>query len=344
MPVYNGLPDLHESAASILGQTYTDFELLLIDDGSTDGSGAACDDLAAQDQRVRVLRHKGRANRGIIESLNLGLSEARGDLIARMDADDRAYPERIERQVAYLGAHPEVAVVGAAVHVRGKQGDLVVRTPPVSPALVRWRLLFGVVFTHPTVTMRRSAVEAVGGYTAEAPHNEDHSLWLRMAERYDLTNLPAPLLYFDTEGTTNVSTVYSGLQRETTLDLVQRAMGGLVPGVERDVAADLHDSAYGRPLVPRPGADVGERIEAAVRLLVVLVQNASRQRPADTSAIRADAARKLDALMWILRSEAGWSRAAVLRACAWWAPRLFARSTMRRLASRFDPDRATTPS
>ena len=334
MPVYNGLPRLWEAAESVLRQTYSEFEFLVVDDGSTDGSSAACDDLAARDGRVRVLRHPKGENRGIVASLALGLASARGELVARMDADDRAYPERFARQVAYLDAHPEVALVGSAVHVRGRDGSVVTRVPATSPALIRWKLRFGVTFTHPTVTMRRRAVEAAGGYTAAAPHNEDHDLWLRMARQHDLANLPVPLLFFDTEGTTNVSTVHAGLQRETTIRLVQRAMSELVGEVERGVATDLHDSAYGRPLSDRPDARLEDRIEAAVRLLSDLSDAACRRRPADAPAIRADAALKMDALAWKLRAS-GWGRGAAVWACARWAPRLCALSTTRRIVTRF---------
>jgi glycosyltransferase involved in cell wall biosynthesis len=114
MPVHNGEPYLDASVRSILGQTYGDFEFLVIDDGSTDGSARIL--RAYQDPRFRIVEN-GR-NLGVVETLNRGLSLSRGEYVARMDCDDESLPERLERQVSFLDSHPEVGVLGTS-------GDLI---------------------------------------------------------------------------------------------------------------------------------------------------------------------------------------------------------------------------
>src|SRR5262249_10266218 len=109
MSVHNGERFLAEATDSILGQTFRDFELILVDDGSTDGSGAIADAYQRKDTRVRVIhQHKF----GLVAALNQACEQARGEYIARMDADDVAIPDRLVRQVAFMDAHPEVAVLG----------------------------------------------------------------------------------------------------------------------------------------------------------------------------------------------------------------------------------------
>ena len=110
MGVYDGLPYVRDAVRSVLGQTYKDFELLVIDDCSTDGTAAELERVADGDDRLRIVRND--ENVGLTRSLNRGLDEARGEYVARHDADDRSAPERLARQVAYLNANPDVAVVG----------------------------------------------------------------------------------------------------------------------------------------------------------------------------------------------------------------------------------------
>ena len=111
MPVYNAEGFVEAAARSILDQTFTDLELIAVDDGSTDGSGAILDRLAAADPRLRIVR---RPNTGVTGALNDGLAAARAPLIARMDADDVSAPTRLEKQLAYLDAHPDIGLLGCA--------------------------------------------------------------------------------------------------------------------------------------------------------------------------------------------------------------------------------------
>ena len=194
LPVYNGGPFLADAIDSVLGQTFRDIEVIAIDDGSVDGSGEILDRLALTDRRVIALHQP---NAGIIAALNRGLVRARGEFIARMDADDVAHPERFARQVAFLDAHPDIAVVGCAVTVIDQRGKRIRDVEyPRTPEAVAEFLAIGAPLAHPAVMMRRDAVLAVGGYREAYRHAEDYDLWLRMAERYRMANLPDRLLRY----------------------------------------------------------------------------------------------------------------------------------------------------
>lgn len=194
MPVCNADRHLAEAIDSVLGQTFTDFEFVIIDDGSSDASPAILAAYAARDRRIRVLAQ---ANAGIVAALNRGLAECRAPLVARMDADDVSLPTRLQRQVAFLTSHHKVAVVGTAFQLISEAGEEgpVVRRPAGDKAIkriLRHRNCLG----HPTVAMRREAIIAIGGYREFARHAEDYDLWTRVAERHELANLSDCLLRY----------------------------------------------------------------------------------------------------------------------------------------------------
>jgi hypothetical protein len=178
---------------SILAQTFTDYELLVIDDGSTDRSAAVVRERAGGDRRLRLLQQ---ANRGLIATLNRGCAEARGAVIARMDADDVALPGRLEAQMRLLETHPGVAAVGGAARYMDDRGPLPLELRhPCAPAAIRAALPRVSCLVHPTVLMRRDAVLAAGGYRPAFLHAEDYDLWLRLSERFDLANLAETVLH-----------------------------------------------------------------------------------------------------------------------------------------------------
>jgi glycosyltransferase involved in cell wall biosynthesis len=200
LPARDGGVYLADAVASILGQTFADLELLLIDDGSRDGAVAALVPLAARDPRLHLLKNPGA---GLVAALNFGLDQARGELISRMDADDVAQPDRLARQVGYLDASPDVALVGAQVAFIDASGAPTGERShfPTEPAAVAAALTTrGCVIRHPTVVARKAALIAVGGYRPACDKAEDYDLWLRLAERARLANLPDVLLSYRVHG------------------------------------------------------------------------------------------------------------------------------------------------
>jgi glycosyltransferase involved in cell wall biosynthesis len=181
--------------ASILGQSLGDFELLAIDDGSTDRSPEILADFARRDARLIWQRQP---NAGYLHALNKMLDAARGVYVARMDADDVALPERFARQAAFLDAHPAHAMVGSAVAYIDEDGDeLFAEALPLEHAALEANLLRGVCgICHPAAMIRRQSLLDVGGYRPECYGAEDQDVWLRLAERGRLANLPEVLLQY----------------------------------------------------------------------------------------------------------------------------------------------------
>lgn len=194
MPVHNGGVYLGHAVESILAQSFPDLEFVIIDDGSTDSTAEVLRRYEAADRRVRVY-HQEKA--GLVASLNRGCREAQASYIARMDADDIAFPDRLARQVEFLDTHPLVAVVGSAVIRIDAAGREIKRNVcPTSHAEIVEALREYTCFTHPSVMLRADALAAVGGYRKAYKAAEDYDLWVRLSERYELANLPDPLLYY----------------------------------------------------------------------------------------------------------------------------------------------------
>lgn len=191
MPCFNAEKYLSESIDSILRQTHRDIELVAVDDGSTDGTAAIL--RAVTDPRLVMLQSE--RNEGIVAALNRGFAAARGEFIARMDADDVAEPTRLERQLACFAADPDLAVLGTGVSYIDAGGGALrsPRLPPETVAGMRWRLLTSNALHHPTVMFRRAAI-ALPLYAEGFPDIEDWELWLRLADSRKLRGLSARLL------------------------------------------------------------------------------------------------------------------------------------------------------
>jgi glycosyltransferase involved in cell wall biosynthesis len=195
MGVFNGLPRLERAIASIRQQTLRDFEFLIIDDGSTDGSGAVIERLATCDPRIRIISHP--RNRGLGAVLNEGVAAARGALVARMDADDVSLPERLERQVEFFRRHPETDVLGSYALDVDAEGRKVRerRVPTAHDRIVD--LVWSNPFIHTTVMFRRDAVLRAGSYSARLQRRQDYDLWFRCVRAgLRLANIPEPLVHY----------------------------------------------------------------------------------------------------------------------------------------------------
>lgn len=192
MPVYNREQYVKAAIESILSQRFSDFELLVIDDGSTDRSVAIVQSYTS-DRRVRLVCHA--CNEGIPKTRNQATALARGEYLAMLDSDDTARPQRLAKQVQFLDRHPEYALVGSWTQRIDADGQLLrgVRFSPASPGEVRARLLFQGGPIQSTV-MARTAILRAHPYDEQYTVCEDYDLWIRLARRYPLGNLPEVLV------------------------------------------------------------------------------------------------------------------------------------------------------
>ncbi|MEJ5989475.1 glycosyltransferase [Ramlibacter sp. PS3R-8] len=193
--VYNGLPYVQEAIQSILDQTFRDFELIVVDDASTDETPSALERFRRLDPRVRVLRMA--ANGGPVLAANHGLAEVRAPLVARLDADDVCRPDRLALQVAAFDRQPELVLLGSAFDYIDATGRVVGEGhPPLEDAALQATLMdSGNPFCHPSVLMRTEALRSLGGYRQVLnPYGLDYDLCLRMAELGKVGNLPQRLI------------------------------------------------------------------------------------------------------------------------------------------------------
>jgi len=196
LPVYNSARYLKQAIESILAQTFADFELICVNDGSTDSSLQILQALAAKDRRIQLIS---RANTGIVGALNDGIAAATGEFVARMDGDDVSLPTRFEKQIAFLRAHPEVVAVGC--HVLRIDPDGLPIGPDQFPTdhatlIQHFRMGEGGKIPHPGVMIREHALTAIGGYREKYQWVEDLDLYLRLGEIGQLANLPEILLHY----------------------------------------------------------------------------------------------------------------------------------------------------
>ena len=196
VPVRDGARFLRAAIESVLAQTLKDFELLIVDDGSQDETPEIVAEAARRDPRIKALSQP---RTGLVAALNRGIAAARAPLIARLDADDIALPERLARQTETMEREPGLGLLGSFAEEIYEQGRaLRTRKPPVSHAALVAALQCGNPFVHSTVMFRYHLVRALGGFRAALEAAEDYDLWLRVAERARVGNLPETLVQYRT--------------------------------------------------------------------------------------------------------------------------------------------------
>lgn len=194
MSVYNGEKYLSEAIESILGQTYKNFEFIIINDGSTDKSFEVLNYYAELENRIVVIS---RENKGLIDSLNEGIKKAKGKYIVRMDADDISLPTRFEEQVKFMENNPDIGISGSAVIRFGENIKTVIWKLLKNNGAIKSELLFSSTFAHPSVIMNKKMIFKYNlFYDNQFLHAEDFELWTRIAKITNMANLPKPLLKY----------------------------------------------------------------------------------------------------------------------------------------------------
>jgi glycosyltransferase involved in cell wall biosynthesis len=202
IPTFNVAPDILEvSLGSIVDQTFKDFEALVIDESTDPSCAEACQTFCERDARFVYVRPPARL--GLAGSLNLGISSSKGEFIARFDSDDIARPDRLDKQLAFMRAHPKVGVLGGAMDIINNAGVVKAhRRYPTDHHAIERKFLSTNALAHPTVMMRQSAIRQVGGYDPSFKYSEDLELWLRMLNQgITMANLPDVLIQYRQEHT-----------------------------------------------------------------------------------------------------------------------------------------------
>lgn len=263
LPAYNCAATVGEAVASVVAQSFPAWELIVVNDGSTDATAKALAQIS--DSRVRVITHD--TNQGLVAALRTGITEARAPLLARQDADDRSRPERFAQQVAFLDGCPEVALLGTAYAKIDADGlVLVEKCLARSHDEIIEQLQTGNPFCHGSVMMRRAVYDAAGGYRDLGGPVEDLDLWLRMTQQARAANLP-DVLY---EYRTGTPGIMACRQEELALlyeqytrlrcDLERRYPEGAPAGQQRALDAvreniDMLKAERAADAVPESGTD-----------------------------------------------------------------------------------------
>ena len=231
MPVYNGAKHLAEAIDSILAQSFSNFEFIIIDDASTDATSSILQEYAIKDSRISVLTNE--ANSKIAVSLNRGIAEASSPLIARMDADDWSHPERLEKQFAFMQANPDVTICGTWMQSYETEEAW---KWPCTDKEIKVHLLFNAPIAHPTALLRRNILVNVGSYCVTMPPAEDYDLWARLAIQCNVkfANIPQFLLRYRVYPELDRSSYHANQVHSANMircKLLQRL--GLIPTAEQ---------------------------------------------------------------------------------------------------------------
>jgi glycosyltransferase involved in cell wall biosynthesis len=193
MPVYNSEHTLDQAVTSVLNQSFSDFELILIDDGSTDQSWPLIQLLSQKDCRIKIFKNQ--INMGLMQTLNRALPLAKSEVIARLDSDDEMLPRRLEIQYKYMQQNPELAVLGTQYSFMGRtlKHDIQFNLPTTFFDIQK-QILIDNPICHSSVMFRKKIILELGGYRSEFKNSEDYDLWLRVSRKYQIENLAESLV------------------------------------------------------------------------------------------------------------------------------------------------------
>lgn len=195
MPAFNAEAFIDAAVESVLSQTYRDFEFVILDDASTDGTWAHLEKYAVRDHRIRLVRNA--CNQDIAAARNKLIGLSRGTYIAWQDADDVSYPDRITLQVAHLDAHPEVGIVGGQLYACLEEaGKRSYKAFPLDDATLRRKIFRYMAVAQPAAMIRRSVFERVGEYDPRYPPSEDLDMLFRIGEQFEFANVSQPVLLY----------------------------------------------------------------------------------------------------------------------------------------------------
>ncbi len=334
--IRNGERFLAEAIASILGQSYGDFEYLLVDDASTDTSPEIIAHFAGQDPRIVALHNANCINHS--NAINVALPVARGEFVAILDADDLAHPQRLESQVIFLDANPEVGVVGAQVQKIDSDGrPQNTMSFPTTAALSRWSILFGTPVLHSAAMMRRALLQAIGGYSVQWRYANDYSLWAELIGRTTITNLTETLVSYR-HHEEQISSTRATPQRGEVWLLIHRMLAErLALRIPLNDIGVLYHGTRGVSLGDGKALEQATTLLATIRTRYLVVE----QPDASTAEqINADCAWRLLTMAWVHRHSHRTESRIVFHDALVLDPQLFRRrKTCARLRHLFRNDR-----
>lgn len=256
LPAYQAAAFLAESLESLCRQTYPHFEVLVLDDGSTDATAEIAGSFCARDTRFQLQRLP---HRGLVATLNEGLRQLRTPFVARLDADDVCAPARFEKQLAFLEKNRAVGVVGTWLAVGNWAGPLFL-TPATDPDRIAALLFFDCPVMHPTVMARSEALRGQT-YDPAFTHAEDYDLWERISSSVRFANISEPLVLYGSHSA-QVSHVYSEAQGAASRSVRRRQLVRLL-GDCAPALSDVHEALVAR-VIPLQGAPEATRLAAAL--------------------------------------------------------------------------------
>jgi len=261
MPVYNSASYVAEAIESVLSQTFTNFELIIINDASTDGSTELLETF--KDDRLRIFTNDD--NKGIVFSRNRGLNEARGNFIAQFDSDDIARHDKFEKQLDFLKQNPDFGMVGSWVRMIDNEGKLMAQTwkLPAKPHLIPAIMLFRNYFVQSTVVVRKEALPT-GGYKSGYDVVEDYKMWIEIAQNNKVWNLPEYLVNYRVHGSSATNSDTIRLNQQYKL---------IFADLFRDLNIDLDDQIFQTHLIikqsdPILNVEILRQIEGHLKLII----------------------------------------------------------------------------